>query len=138
MALQLLHKPNFRHLAAVFFDDPDLDTPQEEYEKQKEKAGLYWDEEKRKWAFKESGKTIKKTETKKKTNKTETKTEKKKEEEQEKKTEVKRSILKRYSGSMRKISRIMTLKLPQSSTKKEILSSPRKEKKFSIIQCGRT
>lgn len=89
MALQLLHEPNCRHRAIVYFGDPDLDAPQEEYEKQKEKAGLYWDEEKGKWAFRESGKTTKKTETKKKeTNKTETKTEKKKKEEkQEKKTE---------------------------------------------------
>ncbi len=52
MALELLHEPNCRHRAIPYFDDPDLDTPQEEYEKQKEKAGLYWDEEKGKWEFK--------------------------------------------------------------------------------------
>lgn len=52
MALQLLHEPNCRHRAIPYFDDPDLDTPQAEYEKQKEKAGLYWDEKKEKWAFK--------------------------------------------------------------------------------------
>jgi len=85
MALQLLHEPNCRHRAIVYFDDPDLDTPQEEYEKQKEAAGLYYDEGKG-WAFKESGtpkkntqkKTPakKKTEKKKETNKTEKKQEK--------------------------------------------------------------
>ncbi|WP_269849543.1 hypothetical protein [Methanosarcina horonobensis] len=70
-----------------FFNDPDLDTPQEEYEKQKEKAGLYYDEEKGKWAFNDPSDTKKKTET----NKTETKTEKKKEEKkQEKKTQEKK------------------------------------------------
>ncbi|AKB37373.1 hypothetical protein MSSAC_2783 [Methanosarcina siciliae C2J] len=78
MALQLLHEPNCRHRAIVYFGDPDLDTPQEEYEKQKEKAGLYYDEEKGKWAFKESGKTTKKTKQKKAPAKKET--EKKKEE----------------------------------------------------------
>ena len=83
MALQLLHEPNCRHRAIVYFDDPDLDTPQEEYEKQKEAAGLYYDEGKG-WAFKESGtpkkNTQKKTPAKKKTEKkkTEKKTEKKK------------------------------------------------------------
>lgn len=51
MALQLLHEPNCRHRAIVFFGDPDLDTPQEEYEKQKEKAGLYWDDKQNKWCF---------------------------------------------------------------------------------------
>lgn len=94
----------------LFFNDPDLDTPQEEYEKQKEKAGLYYDEEKGKWAFNDPSDTKKKTET----NKTETKTEKKKEEKkQEKKTqEKKKTDLRRYLGSMRRLLRIMTLKLP--------------------------
>lgn len=53
MALSLMHEPNCRHRAIPYFNDPDLDTPPEEYEKQKEKAGLYFDEEEGKWAFKE-------------------------------------------------------------------------------------
>lgn len=52
MALQLLHEPNCRHRAIPYWNDPELDTPQEEYERQKEQAGLYYDDEKGKWAFK--------------------------------------------------------------------------------------
>ena len=51
LALELLHEPNCRHRAIPYFDDPDLDTPQEEYEKQKRRAGLYYDEENGDWAF---------------------------------------------------------------------------------------
>lgn len=52
MALDLLGEANCRHRAIAFFDDPKLDTPQDFYEKQKEKAGLYWDDETEAWAFK--------------------------------------------------------------------------------------
>lgn len=53
-ALHLLGEPHCRHRAIAFFDDPELDTPQEFYEKQKEKAGLFWNEEKGEWDFKEN------------------------------------------------------------------------------------
>lgn len=51
LALRLLHEPNCRHRAIVYFDDPELDTPQEFFEKQKTKAGLKWDDDKGKWTF---------------------------------------------------------------------------------------
>ena len=52
-AESLLHAPNCRHRQVVFFDDPELDTPPEFFERIKRKAGLYWDEEKEEWAFKD-------------------------------------------------------------------------------------
>jgi len=45
-ALQLLQEPNCRHRQIAFFDDMELDTPQEFFEKQKQRAGLQWDNEK--------------------------------------------------------------------------------------------
>jgi hypothetical protein len=51
LALRLLHEPNCRHRQVAFFDDPELDTPEEDFEEQKRKAGLYWDDEKGKWKF---------------------------------------------------------------------------------------
>ncbi len=51
LALQLLHEPNCRHRQVAFFDDPELDTPEEDFEEQKRKAGLYWDDENGKWNF---------------------------------------------------------------------------------------
>lgn len=50
-AESLLHEPNCRHRQVVFFDDPELDTPPEFFERIKRRAGLYWDEEKEEWAF---------------------------------------------------------------------------------------
>lgn len=50
-ALQLLGEAHCRHRAVVFYADPDLDTPAAFYQKQKDKAGLYWNEEKGEWAF---------------------------------------------------------------------------------------
>jgi hypothetical protein len=52
-ALSLLEEPNCRHRQVPFFDDPELDTPQEFFEKQKEKAGLYWDDDTGEWKFKD-------------------------------------------------------------------------------------
>jgi uncharacterized protein with gpF-like domain len=51
-AESLLHEPNCRHRQVVFFDDPELDTPQEFFDNIKKDAGLFWDEEKEEWAFK--------------------------------------------------------------------------------------
>ncbi|MFZ2499562.1 hypothetical protein [Methanosarcina sp.] len=53
LAMTLFDEPNCRHRAIPYFDDPDLDTPKKEYEKMKEEAGLYWDDEKEEWAFRE-------------------------------------------------------------------------------------
>lgn len=50
-AESLLHEPNCRHRQVVFFDDPELDTPQEFFDEQKRKAGLRWDDEKDDWTF---------------------------------------------------------------------------------------
>jgi SPP1 gp7 family putative phage head morphogenesis protein len=52
MAQKLLHEPNCRHRATPYYDDPEFDTPQEEFEKQKAEMGLYWDETQDKWMFK--------------------------------------------------------------------------------------
>lgn len=51
MALEVLSEPNCRHRAIVFFDDPKLDTPEEFFTNQKEKAGLRF--ENGEWGFKE-------------------------------------------------------------------------------------
>lgn len=51
MALEVLSEPNCRHRAVVFFDDPKLDTPEEFFMNQKEKAGLQWKDDA--WGFKE-------------------------------------------------------------------------------------
>ena len=51
MAQELLHEPNCRHRAIAYYDDPELDTPQEEFETQKVDAGLYYNEEQENWAF---------------------------------------------------------------------------------------
>lgn len=51
MALSILGEPNCRHTAIAYFDDPDLDTPQEFYQQVKDDAGLYWNEEKEEWAM---------------------------------------------------------------------------------------
>ena len=51
MALTLLGEPNCRHRAIPYFDDPKLDTPQSFYDKQKEKAGVKWDDEKEDWVI---------------------------------------------------------------------------------------
>lgn len=53
-ALQLLGEAHCRHRAIAYFDDPDLDTSQEFYQKQKDKAGLYWNDEKGEWGFKDT------------------------------------------------------------------------------------
>jgi len=47
----LLHEPYCRHRAIVFFDDSELDTPTEFFEKQKLKAGLRYDAGKEKWVL---------------------------------------------------------------------------------------
>ena len=54
LAQQLLHEPNCRHRQIVFFNDPDLDTPQEFYDKQKQKAGLRYDDDSG-WVFGDLG-----------------------------------------------------------------------------------
>jgi len=53
-ALQLLGEPHCRHRAIAFFDDPDLDTPQEVYDRQKEKAGVKWDDDVGDWVIEDS------------------------------------------------------------------------------------
>lgn len=50
MALSLLGEPNCRCSTIAFFGS-DLDTPQEFYEKIKEKSGLRWSEEQEEWAI---------------------------------------------------------------------------------------
>ncbi len=52
-AESLLHEPNCRHRQVVYFGDPELDTPPEFFERIKRRAGLFWDEEKEEWAFRE-------------------------------------------------------------------------------------
>lgn len=54
MALEVLSEPNCRHRAVVFFDDPKLDTTEEFFTDQKEKAGLFYNEDRQAWNFKES------------------------------------------------------------------------------------
>lgn len=49
----LLREANCRHRKIVFFDDPELDTPISFFEEQKKKAGLYWDDDKEDWAFRD-------------------------------------------------------------------------------------
>lgn len=51
MAQSLLHEPNCRHRAVVFWDDPDLDTDQALYDREKRKMGLQYDDEKGEWVF---------------------------------------------------------------------------------------
>ena len=53
-ALQLLGEPHCRHRAIAYFDDPELDIPAAFFDKQKAKAGLYWNEEKGGWDFKDN------------------------------------------------------------------------------------
>jgi hypothetical protein len=36
-----------------YFDDPELDTPMSFFEEQKEKAGLYFDDDVGEWKFRE-------------------------------------------------------------------------------------
>lgn len=50
MALTLLGEPNCRHRAIPYFGS-DLDTPQSFYEKQKEKAGVKWDDDVGDWVI---------------------------------------------------------------------------------------
>lgn len=52
-ALQLLGEPHCRHRAIPYFDDPELDTPDSFYQKQKNKAGLFWNDDKGEWAIKD-------------------------------------------------------------------------------------
>lgn len=52
-ALQLLGEPHCRHRAIPYFDDPELDTPDSFYQKQKSKAGLFWNDDKGEWDFKD-------------------------------------------------------------------------------------
>lgn len=51
MALNLIREPNCRHRCVIFFNNPELDTPAEFFEKQKRKVGLYWDDDQEKWKF---------------------------------------------------------------------------------------
>lgn len=51
-AQRLLHEPNCRHRAVAYFADSSRNTKQDVFDKQKEKAGLYWDDGKGKWDFK--------------------------------------------------------------------------------------
>lgn len=53
MALSLLGEPNCRCSTVAFFSDPDLDSPESKFEKYKERAGVYWNEEMGDWAFKD-------------------------------------------------------------------------------------
>ena len=52
-ALQLLGEPHCRHRAIPYHDDPELDTPREFYQSQKDSAGLFWDDDKDAWAIRE-------------------------------------------------------------------------------------
>jgi hypothetical protein len=101
LAMSLFDEPNCRHRSIPYFDDPELDTPQEEYDRIKDEAGLHWDEDKEEWAFEDKS-SRKKTETKKKTEpkkKTETKPGKKKEKKPEKKS--KEDVLKELEDEIR-------------------------------------
>lgn len=60
MAQSLLHEPNCRHRSVVFWDDPDLDTDQALYDREKKKMGLQYDDEKGEWIFGDPAKTPKK------------------------------------------------------------------------------
>jgi len=53
MAESVMHEPNCRCRKIAFFNDPELDSPMSRFERQKERAGLYWDVEKEEWAFKD-------------------------------------------------------------------------------------
>jgi len=50
-ALRLLDEPNCRHRSVVYFNDSELDTPPEFFEKEKQKVGLRYDEGKEEWVF---------------------------------------------------------------------------------------
>jgi len=52
-ALSLLEEPNCRHRQIPIFGDPKLDTPMSFFEEQKEKAGLYFDDDAGEWKFRE-------------------------------------------------------------------------------------
>lgn len=51
LAMGLLKEPNCSHRAIPYFDDPKLDTPQSFYDKQKEKAGVKWDDDVGDWVI---------------------------------------------------------------------------------------
>jgi hypothetical protein len=105
LAMSLFDEPNCRHRSIPYFDDPDLDTPQEEYERIKDEAGLHWDEDKEEWAFEDKS-SRKKTETKKKTEtekeeKKETKKETKKTEKKKTEKETTESIIREYEDKIK-------------------------------------
>jgi hypothetical protein len=52
-ALSLLEEPNCRHRQIPVFGDSKLDTPMSFFEEQKEKAGLYFDDDVGEWKFRE-------------------------------------------------------------------------------------
>lgn len=60
MAQALLHEPNCRHRSIVFWDDPDRDTDQALYDREKRKMGLQYDDEKEEWIFGDPAKAPKK------------------------------------------------------------------------------
>lgn len=53
MALEMMKSPNCRCRQIPYFDDPELDTPMSFFEEQKEKAGLYFDDDVGEWKFRE-------------------------------------------------------------------------------------
>lgn len=50
-ALRLLDEPNCRHRSVVYFNDSELDTWPEFFEKEKQKVVLRHDDDKEKWVF---------------------------------------------------------------------------------------
>lgn len=51
LAMEVLGEPNCRHRITPYFDDPKLDTPQSFYDRQKEKAGVKWDDDVGDWVI---------------------------------------------------------------------------------------
>jgi len=52
-ALSLLAEPNCRCRLMPYLDDAKYDTPQSVFEAEKEKAGLFWNDDKEQWDFQE-------------------------------------------------------------------------------------
>lgn len=54
MAMSILSEPFCRHRFIPFMDDPEIDVPQSVFDKRREESKVYWDEDKKQWAFPET------------------------------------------------------------------------------------
>jgi hypothetical protein len=53
LAMAVLAEPRCRHRAVPFFNDKKFDTPDSHFDKMKDDAGLFWDDNSESWAIKE-------------------------------------------------------------------------------------